>query len=78
MLSLCYLHATAHVSDAARVLQASGRASMAAPSASVQQCRQIMGRFATATGLEGEAPQRRYLWTDALAVCVLLELHTAT
>lgn len=29
----------------------------------------LMLRFADLTGLTGEAPPRRYLWTDAFAVC---------
>src|SRR5690606_31361795 len=37
--------------------------------------RQLMEEFAEATGLEGDAPPRRYLWTDAFAVCNFLELH---
>jgi hypothetical protein len=37
--------------------------------------RRLMEDFAIATGLEGDAPPRRYLWTDAFAVCNLLELH---
>lgn len=38
----------------------------------------LMKRFAANTGLSGEAPQRRYLWTDAYAVCNLLELSRRT
>jgi hypothetical protein len=37
--------------------------------------RRLMDEFAVATGLEGDAPPRRYLWTDAFAVCNFLELH---
>ena len=38
---------------------------------------QIMEEFARRTGLlaAGEAPQRRYLWTDAFAVCNYLALY---
>jgi hypothetical protein len=39
--------------------------------------RRLMDEFAASTGLEGDAPPRRYLWTDAFAVCNLLELHRA-
>lgn len=35
----------------------------------------LMERFADASGLTGTRPPRRYLWTDAHAVCNLLELH---
>lgn len=35
----------------------------------------LMDEFARDTGLEGEAPPRRYLWTDAFAVCNFLGLH---
>lgn len=34
----------------------------------------IMNRFADRTGLTGAHPQRRYLWTDAFAVCNFLGL----
>lgn len=36
--------------------------------------RALLDHFATATGLEGDAPERRYLWTDAFAVCTWLGL----
>ena len=34
----------------------------------------LMDRFAERTGVTGSAPQRRYLWTDAFAVCNFLGL----
>ncbi|MBF8293014.1 MAG: hypothetical protein HW392_1841, partial [Steroidobacteraceae bacterium] len=34
-----------------------------------------MDEFAVTTGLTGPAPPRRYLWTDAFAVCNFLGLH---
>jgi len=40
--------------------------------------RQLMDEFALATGLSGGAPPRRYLWTDAYAVCNFLGLHRET
>ena len=41
--------------------------------------RSILHGFAQRTGLEGEgAPQHRYLWTDAFAVCTFLALYRAT
>jgi hypothetical protein len=36
---------------------------------------ELMLAFAARTGLEPAGPPRRYLWTDAFAVCNLLELH---
>jgi len=36
---------------------------------------ELMAEFAARTGLEGEAPPRRYLWTDAFAVCNFLGLY---
>lgn len=39
---------------------------------------QLMERFAHDTGLSSEAPPRRYLWTDAHALCTLLGLHEAS
>src|SRR5690242_3672490 len=36
--------------------------------------RQLMDQFAERTGLTSSRPQRRYLWTDALAVCNFLAL----
>src|SRR5437773_526608 len=37
-----------------------------------------MLRFADRTGLTTDRPQRRYLWTDAFAVCTFLGLADAT
>lgn len=37
-----------------------------------------MEGFARSTGLEGDGPGRRYLWTDAFAVCAFLSLRDAT
>ena len=37
-----------------------------------------MDEFAEATGLSGGQPPRRYLWTDAFAVCNFLGLHRQT
>jgi hypothetical protein len=39
---------------------------------------ELMTRFAERTGLGSERPQRRYLWTDAFAVCNFLELARVT
>jgi len=40
---------------------------------------EIMSQFAERTGLApGARPARRYLWTDAFAVCNFLELHRRT
>jgi hypothetical protein len=36
---------------------------------------QLMSQFAESTGLSSANPPRRYLWTDAFAVCNLLGLH---
>lgn len=54
----------------------SARGSVAFPDANAAQAlaRQLMRRFAARTGLEGDAPPRRYLWTDAFAVCNFLAL----
>jgi hypothetical protein len=38
----------------------------------------VMDAFAERTGLTSAAPPRRYLWTDAFAVCNCLALHRAT
>jgi hypothetical protein len=38
----------------------------------------LMQQFARDTGLEGDAPARRCLWTDAFAVCNALSLHRAS
>jgi hypothetical protein len=40
--------------------------------------RALMEGFAERTGLSSDAPPARYLWTDAFAVCNLLELHRRT
>ena len=39
---------------------------------------ELMTRFAARTGLAAEGPKRRYLWTDAFAVCNFLALARAT
>lgn len=45
----------------------------------VSVCKQIMGAFASRTGLTSESgPYHRYLWTDAFAVCNYLELFRNT
>jgi hypothetical protein len=38
----------------------------------------LMDEFAAATGVLGISPPRRYLWTDAFAVCNYLGLHRRT
>ena len=43
-----------------------------------ETARALMLEFAQRTGLTSRAPPRRYLWTDAFAVCNFLELHRAT
>lgn len=40
--------------------------------------RRLMVDFATASGITGDRPPRRYLWTDAHAVCNYLALADAT
>jgi hypothetical protein len=40
--------------------------------------RHLMDEFAEATGLSAGRPARRYLWTDAFAVCNFLGLHRQT
>jgi hypothetical protein len=37
--------------------------------------RHLMDEFAEVTGLSGDKPPRRYLWTDAFAVCNFLGFH---
>lgn len=49
---------------------------MATPSR-VERARALMADFAERTGLTGAQPQRRYLWTDAFAVCNYLGLARA-
>jgi hypothetical protein len=39
---------------------------------------ELMSRFAERTGLTSDRPPRRYLWTDAFAVCNFLGLSRAT
>jgi hypothetical protein len=46
---------------------------------SLSKVREIMAEFAEMTGLFPDlAPPRRYLWTDAFAVCNFLELYQRT
>lgn len=41
------------------------------------QVEQLMAAFAERTGLTGTSEPRRYLWTDAFAVCNYLEQDRA-
>lgn len=41
------------------------------------QAAQLMSAFAQRTGISGHSPPRRYLWTDAHAVCNFLALHAS-
>jgi hypothetical protein len=43
--------------------------------ARIRCARHLMDEFAEVTGLTGGNPVRRYLWTDAFAVCNFLGLH---
>src|SRR3990172_13072887 len=43
-----------------------------------EQAIELMVRFAERTGLTSARPPRRYLWTDAFAVCNFLALGRAT
>lgn len=47
-------------------------------SRTLDEAREIMEWFGRDTGLASDAPPRRYLWTDAFAVCNYLGLHEAT
>jgi len=44
----------------------------------VTEARDLMEAFGRDTGLTSDAPPRRYLWTDAFAVCNYLGLHEAS
>jgi len=44
----------------------------------VEEATSLMLGFAERTGLIGDGPQQRYLWTDAFAVCNFLALAGAT
>lgn len=46
--------------------------------ARLREAREVMLRFADATGLSSDRPARRYLWTDAFAVCNFVGLCRAT
>jgi hypothetical protein len=43
-----------------------------------RQTADLMNSFAARTGLTGPSPPRRYLWTDAFAVCNFIALHRTT
>ncbi|MBO3808163.1 MAG: hypothetical protein FGF50_00995 [Candidatus Brockarchaeota archaeon] len=45
---------------------------------SLFKAKEIMEEFARQTGLLSDKPQRRYLWTDAFAVCNFIELYRQT
>jgi hypothetical protein len=59
---------------------------MPLPDPRTERAVELMARFAERTGLGPDRPQRRYLWTDAFAVCTFLglgrelgdERHTAS
>ncbi|MEW6271089.1 MAG: hypothetical protein AB1689_17545 [Thermodesulfobacteriota bacterium] len=46
--------------------------------ARVPHAAELMSGFVGRTGVTGDGPSRRYLWTDAFAVCNLLGLERAT
>ena len=46
--------------------------------AAADMARSIMTEFADLTGLAGGQAPKRYLWTDAFAVCNFLELYRQT
>jgi hypothetical protein len=48
------------------------------PRARERLARQLMDEYAVATGLTGALPPRRYLWTDAFAVCNFLGIYRAS
>jgi hypothetical protein len=48
------------------------------PNPRIAEAAALMEGFAERTGLTGASPPRRYLWTDAFAVCNLLGLARAT
>jgi hypothetical protein len=48
------------------------------PDSRVREAIELMTGFAERTGLSSDRPQRRYLWTDAFAVCNFLGLSRAT
>ncbi|MGD2074044.1 MAG: hypothetical protein PVI91_00020 [Gammaproteobacteria bacterium] len=50
----------------------------AMPDTRTQDAMALMASFAERTGLVSDRPQRRYLWTDAFAVCNFLGLAQAT
>jgi len=51
---------------------------MTMPNPPTEEAVALMTAFAARTGLTGEQPARRYLWTDAFAVCNFLGLARAT
>jgi hypothetical protein len=52
--------------------------SSAMPDARLEEATELMMRFAERTGLNSERPPRRYLWTDAFAVCNFLGIARET
>ena len=48
------------------------------PNQFISTAREIMTEFAELTGLIEDGPRKRYLWTDAFAVCNFLELYRQT
>src|SRR5262249_47261051 len=53
------------------------RAARASMQPRTEEAIPLMMQFAERTGLVGDRPQRRYLWTDAFAVCNFLGLAKA-
>src|SRR5829696_299945 len=43
-----------------------------------EQAIELIDQFAERTGVTGERPPERYLWTDAFAVCTFLGLERST
>lgn len=53
-----------------------GEATRGAPATALAT--RLLDDFARATGLDDDGPGRRYLWTDAFAICGFLGLHERT
>ncbi|HUT40611.1 MAG TPA: hypothetical protein VM011_04645, partial [Gammaproteobacteria bacterium] len=48
------------------------------PESRIEEASALMNAFAARTGLTSTQPARRYLWTDAFAVCNFLGLARVT
>ena len=71
-------HAARGIGEAPPKAESSSAAAVGVTREKVDRASALMTAFAERTGITSDRPQRRYLWTDAFAVCNFLGLARET